>query len=126
MKSKNIWFVLCLFGCATPSSKPQASFNDLAMPYLNEYKADCVKEGGDTWGKSLCVPMIVLNRESMQALTTEPDPKGKFQKIGNAYMGAYYGEPVYANTSIQWGGGGGEPGPWFCGHCLRTASSEAS
>jgi hypothetical protein len=95
---------LCLFGCATTLNKPKPTFEATAIKYLREYNLDCTKEGAGTWGVSLCVPMMIVDRETMKAVVSEPDPQNKFQKIEDAYVGVYYGDPIYANTSIQWGG----------------------
>ncbi|MBY0314780.1 MAG: hypothetical protein K2Q26_04640 [Bdellovibrionales bacterium] len=48
--------------------------------------------------------MIIVDREKLQAVSSEQDPKGQFNKVGDMYAGTYYGDPIYANTSIHWGG----------------------
>lgn len=47
--------------------------------------------------------MIILDRESHEAVTTEPDPNGNFKLVDGVYQGKYYGPEVYANTSLRWG-----------------------
>lgn len=105
MKLLFVIAMMLLCGCST-SSKPsnQDAFVSLASQYLHEYKKNCYEENGKTWGTSLCVPMIILNRENLEAVTSELDPDGKFQKIGDVFQGVYSGDPVYANTSMEWKG----------------------
>jgi len=94
--------LLVATGCA---SVPKASdFDVKAAEYLGQYKNACIQEGGSTWKHSLCVPMIIVDPNSLKAVSTEPDPEGHFEKFSGVYRGTYSGAPLYANTSIKWGG----------------------
>lgn len=114
MRIKTInFFILVIFfpllGCVATSPKLSSSdntknFTNSAVQYLTEYQAHCLKENADTWKHTLCVPIIIIDRESLVAVTNQPDPDGRFQKIGNMYAGKYSGQALYANTALEWGG----------------------
>ncbi|KYG65805.1 hypothetical protein AZI86_01660 [Bdellovibrio bacteriovorus] len=99
---KLIPFLIVIAGCA---SIPKASdFEMQAAEYLRQYKDACIKEDGVTWKHSLCVPMVIVDPNNLKAVSTEPDPEGRFEKFSNVYRGTYSGGPHYANTSVKWGG----------------------
>ncbi|MCJ8278114.1 MAG: hypothetical protein HRT44_12255, partial [Bdellovibrionales bacterium] len=77
-------------------------FAEKSFSFLSEYKEACKSDDGKLWGKSLCVPMVILNRETMEAITTKIDPNGKFIKTAGFWVGKYEGPQVYANTSFNW------------------------
>lgn len=64
----------------------------------------CRADNGSTWNKSLCVPMIIIDRDSNIAVTSQRDHEGKFRRINNVFVGHYSGPMIYANTSIMWNG----------------------
>ena len=98
---KLIPFLIVIAGCA---SIPKASdFEMQAAEYLRQYKDACIKEDGVTWKHSLCVPMVIVDPNNLKAVSTEPDPEGRFEKFSNVYRGADSGGPHYANTSVKWG-----------------------
>ncbi|MBY0386067.1 hypothetical protein K2X05_12990 [bacterium] len=97
--------ILCLLtitGCA--STQQNSAFETKATEYLNQYKTACLKESGSTWKQSLCVPMIIVDPTNLKTVSTEADPEGRFEKRAGVFIGTYNGAPIYANTSVKWGG----------------------
>lgn len=94
--------ILLLINCAhKPVAQHQNEFTSVATKYVQEFQKDCTPHS-DVWGKSLCVPLIILDRGSLTAVSSHGDPKKQFKHVNNVYVGTYYGNPVYANTSFEW------------------------
>lgn len=94
--------ILLLIGCALkPVAQNQDEFTKVATKYVQEFQKDCSIHT-DLWGKSLCVPLIILDRQSLMAVSTHIDPKKQFKQINDVFVGRYYGNPIYANTSFEW------------------------
>lgn len=96
-------FNLFLVSCSTVTKESNdTDFTNKAADYLVEYTKTCKSDQKKLWGKSLCVPMVILDRNTMTAVTTKIDPKGKFEAVNGVWKGRYEGPQVYANTSFQW------------------------
>ncbi len=119
MKTIIIFPLLSLMfsGCATESklSKPKLSpkvteekveikptFVSFASEYLKEFRSVCKEESGKLWSTSLCVPMIIVDRESLNSVATNQTPEKNFEEKDGVFVGKYEGPQLYANTSIKW------------------------
>lgn len=94
---------LILSACTSTKQATTESFETKASKALEEYKIAC-KSGKEIWGHDLCVPMIIVNRESMTSVATKQTPKKDFKKMDTTFTGKYSGPQLFANTSLQWEG----------------------
>ncbi|MBK7370965.1 MAG: hypothetical protein IPJ09_05915 [Saprospiraceae bacterium] len=65
----------------------------LAQEYFKEAQALCEKDGGKLWGKSICGPMVIYDRQTKTIATSKPAPDAPHPQL----LGLL-------NAPIQWGG----------------------
>lgn len=84
--------------------KTDMKFTKLASKALKEYRETCERDNSKLWNKSLCVPMIIIDRQTMNVVSTHQSPNGKLKQENTFFFGKYDGPKIYANTSIEWNG----------------------
>jgi len=71
---------------------------------LVEFSQVCQEGGTLLWGKTLCGPMILVDRSNRAAVANRPDPGNTFRKDGDAFLGTFPEQFTPSNTAIQWHG----------------------
>lgn len=82
----------------------QASVDTAAMrAAAREFMAGC-DAGTKLWGRTLCGPMIFVERESRFAVATAKPPAGAFHPADELFLGALPQGIQLANTAREWEG----------------------
>jgi len=76
----------------------------LAMTALREADAACHRDGGSLWGRSLCGPIALAERQSRLMLTNDSAARQPFLPFGSAFVTTAPAGTGFANTSFDWGG----------------------
>lgn len=87
-----------------PEASAAAVPPEAAQQVFREAQAICAADEGRLWGRDLCGPMVIVDPRDRQAVANEPDPAGRFQAEGGAFVGRLPDEVMLANTATAWGG----------------------
>ena len=71
---------------------------------LAAFHEACTADDAETWGISLCGPVVLIDVRSRFAVANTQDPDGVFQSDGAFFVGQAPDELGGANTSVLWGG----------------------
>ena len=93
------WPVFLIFIASSPAADMQP-----AIDAQHEFAAVCERGGVDLWHKSLCGPLILVDRASRTSVANQPDPDQAFRKEGDLWIGHFPDRFVPSNTSIEWNG----------------------
>lgn len=75
-----------------------------AAEYFQEASAACHKDNGALWGKSLCVPMLIIDRDTRQCVANQPDAQGQLTEQDGVYVGQWPDNLPIANSTETWNG----------------------
>jgi hypothetical protein len=75
-----------------------------AAQYLREFDRLCRKDGGRLWGVSFCGPMLFVEPETREAVSSQADSAGRLQPREGVFAGTLPNDMSIANTSVEWGG----------------------
>src|SRR5215510_4900798 len=64
-----------------------------ARQYFDEAASICMREGGKTWGESLCGPMFFVDLTTRDIVANEPPPSNRLPD-----------QMFPGNAAIEWGG----------------------
>lgn len=75
-----------------------------ALSALRDAKAACESDGGALWGRSLCGPIALVDRQTRLVIANDTVPQKHFLRLGDAYVTTLPDNQYVANTSFPWGG----------------------
>jgi hypothetical protein len=74
-----------------------------AFSALRDAKAACETDAGNLWGRSLCGPIALVDRQTRLVIANDTVPGKHFIRIGDAYVTTLPANQYIANTSFDWG-----------------------
>jgi hypothetical protein len=75
-----------------------------ALSSLRDAQAVCEKDGGSLWGRSLCGPIALVDRQTRLVIANDTVAGKHFVRLGDAYVTTLPENQYVANTSFPWGG----------------------
>lgn len=76
----------------------------VAMTALREANAACHRDAGALWGRSLCGPIALAERQTRLVLTNDSAVKQPFIPLGGAFVTTAPQGTGFANTAFDWAG----------------------
>src|SRR6476660_4054333 len=76
----------------------------LAMTAFREADVACHRDAGALWGRSLCGPVALADRQTRLVMTNDSAVKAPFLPFGNAFVTTAPPGTGFANTSFDWAG----------------------
>jgi len=76
----------------------------LAMTAFREADVACHHDAGALWGRSLCGPVALADRQTRLVMTNDSAVKAPFLPFGNAFVTTAPPGTGFANTSFDWAG----------------------
>jgi hypothetical protein len=77
---------------------------DQARQYFEEARTICESDSGHLWGRSLCVPMMFVDRQTGDFVANENNLDKTLESSGGLFNGKLPAEIGAANSVIEWGG----------------------
>ncbi len=68
------------------------------------FRQACSADAGALWGVSLLSPVLLVDRESREAVASHPDPEGHLKPEGTVFVGQIPLDILIANTAKDWAG----------------------
>jgi hypothetical protein len=96
-------FITVSFALAIPAQAQQLD-TSAALSALRDAKTACEMDGGKLWGRSLCGPIALVDRQTRLVIANDTIPHKHFLRLGDAYVTTLPPEQYIANTSFNWGG----------------------
>lgn len=75
-----------------------------ALSALRDAKAACESDAGALWGRSLCGPIALVDRQTRLVISNDTVAQKHFLRLGDAYVTTLPENQYVANTSFPWGG----------------------
>jgi len=75
-----------------------------ARQVFEEFRQACRADNGALWGVPLLAPVLLVDRETREAVASQPDPEGHLRPEGAAFVGYVPSEIPIANTVLDWAG----------------------
>ncbi|MGH7650991.1 MAG: hypothetical protein ACREMS_04025 [Gemmatimonadaceae bacterium] len=75
-----------------------------ALSALRDARTACTDDAGSLWGRSLCGPIALVDRQTRLVIANDTVPGKHFLRLGNAYVTTLPQSQFVANTSFDWGG----------------------
>jgi hypothetical protein len=75
-----------------------------ARQYFEEARTICEADSGHLWGRSLCVPMMFVDKQTGSFVANEDNLDGTLEASEGVFIGKLPTEIGAANTAIEWGG----------------------
>ena len=75
-----------------------------ALSALRDAKAACESDAGALWGRSLCGPIALVDRQTRLVIANDTVAQKHFLRLGDAYVTTLPENQYVANTSFPWGG----------------------
>jgi hypothetical protein len=75
-----------------------------ALSALRDAKAACEADAGALWGRSLCGPIALVDRQTRLVIANDTSAQKHFLRLGDAYVTTLPENQYVANTSFPWGG----------------------
>jgi len=93
-------------GAAAVKPAATAGTIDLATARAAFAEAElaCRRPEGALWRFSLCVPMVLVDPESRDAVANRADSAGVLREVDGVWVGSWPAELNIANTAVEWGG----------------------
>jgi hypothetical protein len=105
--TERIRLVLCVaaLACMQPRGlAAQVLDTARALSALRDARAACEVDNGGLWGRSLCGPIALVDRQTRLAVTNDSVPGRRFLRLGDAYVTTLPENQYVANTAFQWQG----------------------
>lgn len=100
------WILSAAWGLGTvgqdvpPQSPPPQT--PLVETIFAEAAEVCARDQGRLWGRSLCGPILVVDRETRAIVANHPSPS--LTADGDLWRGTLPPEVIIANTAVEWDG----------------------
>jgi hypothetical protein len=75
-----------------------------ALEALRDARAACELDHGNLWGKSLCGPVALVDRQSRLAIANDTVSGQHYLRLEDAWVSVLPASQFIANTSFSWGG----------------------
>ena len=75
-----------------------------AQKVFEQFRQACSADAGALWGVSLLCPVILVDRETREAVASQPDPEGQLRPEGAVFVGQIPPDLPVANTALDWAG----------------------
>jgi len=75
-----------------------------ALSALRDARTACESDAGALWGRSLCGPIALVDRQTRLVIANDTVPQKHFLRLGDAYVTTLPENQYVANTSFPWGG----------------------
>jgi hypothetical protein len=75
-----------------------------ALATLRDAQVACEMDGGSLWGRSLCGPIALVDRQTRLVIANDTVAGKHFLRLGDAYVTTLPENQFVANTSFHWGG----------------------
>jgi hypothetical protein len=75
-----------------------------ALSALRDARAACESDAGALWGRSLCGPIALVDRQTRLVIANDTVPQKHFLRLGDAYVTTLPENQYVANTSFPWAG----------------------
>ena len=74
-----------------------------ALSALRDARAACESDAGVLWGRSLCGPIALVDRQTRLVIANDTIPQKHFLRFGDVYVTTLPENQYVANTSFPWG-----------------------
>jgi hypothetical protein len=88
----------------TGSLRAQELDTARALSALRDAKTACIHDAGALWGKSLCGPIALVDRQTRIVIANDTLAGRHFLRLGGVYVTTLPQNQFVANTSFDWGG----------------------
>ncbi|HEY1952458.1 MAG TPA: hypothetical protein VGG76_06600 [Gemmatimonadaceae bacterium] len=104
--TKPITAFLCILVLLWPVRSAHSQTLDTAriLSGLREAKAACQADAGALWGRSLCGPIALVDRQTRLVFASDSVSGRRFIPLGDAYLTTLPATQYVANTAFQWQG----------------------
>jgi len=75
-----------------------------ALSMLRDARVACEFDAGALWGRSLCGPIALVDRQTRLVIANDTVAQRHFLRLGDAYVTTLPENQYVANTSFPWGG----------------------
>jgi hypothetical protein len=75
-----------------------------ALSALRDARAACESDAGALWGRSLCGPIALVDRQTRLVIANDTVPQKHFLRLGDGYVTTLPENQYVANTSFPWAG----------------------
>ena len=75
-----------------------------ALSALREARRACELDDGATWGRSLCGPIALVERQSRLVIANDSAFRQPYVRVGSAYVTTAPTGVGFANTAFDWAG----------------------
>jgi hypothetical protein len=75
-----------------------------ALSALRDARAVCESDAGALWGRSLCGPIALVDRQTRLVIANDTVAQKHFLRLGDAFVTTLPENQYVANTSFPWGG----------------------
>jgi hypothetical protein len=94
----------CLIAALQVAPARAAPDHGYARHVFDEARTLCERDGGATWGRSLCGPIMIVDPADRAVIANRADPGGVLVERDGVHVGVLPGEVMVANTRIEWSG----------------------
>ncbi|MFL5551026.1 MAG: hypothetical protein ACJ77Q_11200, partial [Gemmatimonadaceae bacterium] len=74
-----------------------------ALSALRDAKSACDADAGALWGRRLCGPIALVDRQTRLVLANDTVPGRHYLKLGDVFVMTLPANQYIANTSFSWG-----------------------
>ena len=103
-RAGRITLVALMVALPVTTAAAQRVDTTLAMSAFREADAACHRDAGALWGRSLCGPIALAERQTRLVLANDSAVKQPFLPLGNAYVTTAPQGTGFANTAFDWAG----------------------
>jgi len=105
MSFRTISFLLVLSSIGNAAGTSESGIDlGRARDYFLEAQLLCKKDGGELWGRSLCVPIAFIHPQTREVVTNLPDSAGTLVSQDGVFLGIWPDTLAVANSSAVWRG----------------------
>jgi hypothetical protein len=94
--------VLALAALPVATAAAQRMDTTVALSALREADAACHRDAGALWGRSLCGPIALADRQTRLVITNDSSVGQHFVAFGNAFITTAPSGTGFANTAFDW------------------------
>lgn len=104
MRRFTILTVLALIGGWVIPAAAQVIDTTTALAALRDARAACTQDAGALWGRSLCGPIALVDRQTRLVLANDTVSTRNALPYAGAFITTLPAGMFIANTSFEWGG----------------------
>jgi hypothetical protein len=96
--------VVATIALAATDGRAQQIDTTGALAALGDARRACEADRGYLWGRSLCGPIALVDRQTRLVIANDTIAGRRFIRLGDAFVTVLRDNQYVANTSFQWGG----------------------